>query len=172
MRHIHLRRATPPASAPLRTLLCALAFVACGGRDAPAPAPAAAPPPEPAPQAAPQAAAPASGATHDVKMLGDARGYRFEPANVTINTGDAVRRTPVSGGPHNASFWADSAPAGTAARLGARMPNTSSPLVGPLLLDPNATYTVSFAGLRPGVYRYYCTPHLALGMTGTVTVVK
>ncbi len=52
------------------------------------------------------------------------------------------------------------------------MPNATSPLVGPLLADPNATYTVSFAGLKPGVYRYYCTPHLALGTTGTVTVVN
>jgi plastocyanin len=105
-------------------------------------------------------------------MLGDAQGYRFDPANLTINTGDAVRWTNVSGGPHNVTFWADSVPVGTAARLGAQMPGTTSPLSGPLLVDPDAAYTVPFSGLRPGVYRYYCTPHLALGMTGTITVVK
>lgn len=50
------------------------------------------------------------------------------------------------------------------------MPNTMSPLTGPLLSAPNQTYVVSFAGLKPGVYHYYCTPHLALGMTGVITV--
>jgi plastocyanin len=52
------------------------------------------------------------------------------------------------------------------------VPNTVGPLVGPLLIDPDAAYTVSIAGLRPGVYRDDCTPHLALGMRGTMTIVK
>jgi plastocyanin len=120
--------------------------------------------------AAAAGAAPASGRTVEVRMLGDAKGYRFEPANVTIHAGDAVRWINVSGGPHNVSFWADSVPAGAAAPLGANMPDPTAPLVGPLLADPNATYVVPFAGVTPGRYPYYCTPHLALGMKATVTV--
>ena len=103
-------------------------------------------------------------------MIGDGQGFRFDPADLTINTGDAVRWTNASGGPHNAWFSADSLPPGTSAQLGAQMPNTTSPPVGPLLVDPNATYTVSFAGLKPGAYRYFRTPHLALGMRGTITI--
>ena len=116
------------------------------------------------------AALPATGKTVDVRMIGDDKGYRFEPAAVTVKAGDAVRWTNVSGGPHNVTFWADSVPAGAAAQLGANMPNTTAPATGPLLTDPNATYAVSTAGLKPGVYHYYCTPHLALGMKAAVTV--
>lgn len=116
------------------------------------------------------AMAPITGKTVDVKMLGDAKGYRFEPANFTVKVGDGARFTNVSGGPHDVTFWTDSIPAGTAAQLGSNMPNTMGPLTGPLLMTPNQTYVVSFAALKPGVYHYYCTPHLALGMTGVITV--
>jgi plastocyanin len=37
-------------------------------------------------------------------------------------------------------------------------------------MNPNEAYTVSFAGLPKGTYNYHCTPHLAMGMKGTVTV--
>jgi plastocyanin len=103
-------------------------------------------------------------------MVGDASGYRFVPATVTVKAGDTVRWTNVSGGPHNVTFWADSIPAGASDRLQATMLQPMSPLSGPLLMNPNATYAVSFAGLPPGRYAYYCTPHLALGMKATIVV--
>jgi len=115
-------------------------------------------------------AAPITGKTIQVKMVGDAKGYRFEPANFTVKVGDGVNFMNVSGGPHQVTFWADSIPAGTAAQLDKNMPNTTSPLEGPLVVTPNQGYVVSFAGLKPGVYHYYCTPHLAMGMTGVITV--
>jgi plastocyanin len=116
------------------------------------------------------AAAPITGKTVDVKMIGDAQGYRFDPATITVKVGDGIKFTNVTGGPHNVTFWADSIPAGTAAQLGANMPNTTSPLTGPLLINANDSYTVSFAGLKAGTYHIYCTPHLALGMKGVITV--
>jgi plastocyanin len=116
------------------------------------------------------AAAPITGKTVDVKMIGDAQGYRFDPASVTIHPGDGVRWTMVTGGPHNVTFWPDSIPAGMQSTLQANMPNTMSPLAGPLLASANQTYTISFAGAKPGVYKYYCTPHLAMGMKGQITV--
>ena len=76
----------------------------------------------------------------------------------------------VTGGPHNVTFWSDSVPTGAATVLGANMPETTSPMSGPLLVTPNQAYTVSFTGAPAGKYHYYCTPHLALGMTATVTV--
>ena len=108
---------------------------------------------------APGAAAAVTGKMTDVKMVGDAKGYRFEPANFTVKVGDGARFTNVSGGPHDVTFWPDSIPAGMAACPLNRVNS-----------KPNQTYVVSFAGLKPGVYHYYCTPHLALGMKGTITV--
>jgi plastocyanin len=127
--------------------------------------------PSAAPSTTPSATpAPATGATHDVQMVGDASGYKFNPASLTIKRGDAVRFTNVSGGPHNATFWPDSIPAGAQGALSANMPGTMAPLTGPLLLTPNQTYTVSFANVPGGTYKYYCTPHLALGMKGVIEV--
>src|SRR5205814_5806195 len=49
-------------------------------------------------------AAPVTGAWHEVKMLGDEKGYRFDPENVTVKAGDGVRWVMISGGPHNVAF--------------------------------------------------------------------
>jgi plastocyanin len=116
------------------------------------------------------AAQPATGQTHTVRMVGDAQGYRFEPANITIKRGDAVKWVMVSGGPHNVQFEADKLPAGAATQLAANMPNQASPLSSPMLMNPNEDYTVSFAGVPAGNYPYVCIPHLAMNMKGTVTV--
>jgi plastocyanin len=116
------------------------------------------------------AAKPATGKTWEVKMIGDASGYKFDPANLTIKQGDAVKWTVVSGPPHNVSFYADSIPAGAQNQLNANMPNTMSPLTSQLFNNPNETYTVSFAGVPKGTYKYFCTPHQALGMRAQLTV--
>ena len=39
-----------------------------------------------------------------VKMIGDDKGYRFEPADITIKAGDAIKFVMVTGGPHNVAF--------------------------------------------------------------------
>jgi plastocyanin len=141
-----------------------------------------------APAAAPAGAAAATGGapgkamaptgkTWDVKMLGDEKGYRYEPANLTIKVGDAVRFTNVSGGPHNIAF--NTVPSDPAkVQLDANMPATTSsgsaPKLGqmssPLLIAPNDTYTISFAGVPAGAYAFNCTPHAALGMKGQFTI--
>src|SRR5437868_10608456 len=50
------------------------------------------------------AMAPITGATKTVNMVGDAKGYRFEPANITVKQGDGIKFVVVSGGPHNVAF--------------------------------------------------------------------
>jgi plastocyanin len=122
------------------------------------------------PAAGAVAALPATGATHDIKMIGDDKGYRFEPADITIKEGDAVRFTMVTGGPHNVSFDPTTVPADSKAQLDANMPQKLSELSSPMLMNPNETYTISFAGVKPGVYPFHCTPHLAMNMKGTITV--
>jgi plastocyanin len=157
----------------LSTDSAAVKAAATSGTSAASNAPAAGSPASPsaAPSNAPAAAAaPATGATHDVQMIGDASGYRFNPPSITIKRGDAVRWTNTSGGPHNVTFWTDSIPAAAQGPLAANMPGTTAPLTGPLLLTPNQTYTVSFANVPAGTYKYYCTPHLALGMKAVIQV--
>src|SRR5919108_3773146 len=117
-----------------------------------------------APAGATGAAAPITGKTVEVKMVGDEKGYRFEPANVTIKQGDGVKWVMVSGGPHNVAFDEANIPAGAKDKLSANMPNQMSPLSSNFFMNPNEAYTVSFAGLPKGTYNYHCTPHLAMGM--------
>jgi plastocyanin len=112
----------------------------------------------------------ATGQTHTVRMVGDAQGYRYEPANITIKRGDAVKWVMVSGGPHNVQFDANGIPSGAQAQLSANMPNQATPLGSPMMMNPNEDYTVPFAGVPAGTYNYTCTPHLAMNMKGTVTV--
>ena len=132
-------------------------------------------PPSPS-AAAPAAAAggvakiPATGATHEVKMIGDDKGYRFDPANLTIKSGDAVKFVMITGGPHNVAFDPSTVPAASKAQLDANMDNKMSELSSPLLLNPNEAYTVSFGGVKPGQYPFHCTPHLAMNMKGVITV--
>ena len=115
-------------------------------------------------------AAAITGTTHTVRMLGDEKGYRFEPANITVKAGDGIKFVNVSGGPHNAAFDPAQVPADVKAQLSANMPNQMSELNGPLLVNPNEEYTISFANIKAGKYEYNCTPHLAMNMKGTITV--
>ncbi len=113
-----------------------------------------------------------TGKTWEVKMMGDAQGYRFDPKTLTVHQGDAVKFIMVSGGPHDVTFWADSIPSGAEAQLTANMPDHTAPLTAPMSINPNSAYTVSFAGVPAGLYKYYCTPHLAMGMVAQITVEK
>ena len=115
-------------------------------------------------------ARPVAPKTVEVQMTGDATGYKFSPAKVTIARGDKVKFTLVSGPPHNVVFWEDSIPKGAAAKLGKAMTNTVGPLTGPFMLNAKDTYEISFAGLPAGTYKYYCAPHLALGMKAVIEV--
>jgi plastocyanin len=157
----------------------ALVLAACGGGEQqPGDQQTAAPDQAaPAGDAAAGDAAPSGGATpapggttHDVNMVLEGSSYKYVPDQLTIKSGDVVRFHNVSGGPHNVSFWADSIPAGAAEALKAGMPDQMAPLEGSLLTEPNAVYAVSFAKAPAGEYKYYCLPHLALGMKAKLTV--
>jgi len=82
----------------LALLASAAVLGACGGGEKPAadttkaPPAAAAPAPAPAtPAAGALAPIAATGPTVEVKMISDDKGYRFEPANITIKSGQAVK---------------------------------------------------------------------------------
>ena len=120
-------------------------------------------PARPAPAAPPPA-------VHQVRMVMQGQTARFEPATLTIHPGDRVRFVVVSGAPHNVSFDPGKVPADARRALAAAMPNQMQPLAGPLLLNAGDSYTISFAGVKPGRYDFFCMPHVGMQMKGTVVV--
>jgi plastocyanin len=154
----------------------AIVLGACGGSGDAAADSAAAPAPAVDSAAAPVATPPAgaaaaiTGTTHEVKMVGDEKGYRFEPADITVKAGDGIKFIFVSGGPHNIAFDPATIPADVKPQLSANMPNQQGELSSPMFMNPNENYTISFANVKPGQYPYHCTPHLAMNMKGTITV--
>lgn len=115
------------------------------------------------------AAAPVTGTTHVVNMVGDATGYRFEPANITAKAGDAIKFVMVSGAPHNVAFDPATIPAGTKDQLWANMPNSVDGS-SQMFLNANEDWTLSLGNLPAGKYPFHCTPHLAMNMRGEITI--
>ncbi len=146
-----------------------LVMAACGGeKKGEAPAADSAQPAA----AAPAPAAPASGATHDVNMLLEGTAYKFVPAELTIKVGDQVVFHNVNNWPHNVAFWADSIPAGAKEIIEPQLKDEIAPLSSRLLIEPNETLTISFANAPVGVYKFTCTPHMAMKMQGKITVTQ
>ena len=153
----------------------AIVLGACGGGDKTAAdtaaavdtAAAAAPAPAAAPAGAMQ---PITGTTHEVKMVGDAQGYRFETADITAKPGDGIKFVFVSTGPHNVAFDPAAVPAEFKAVMMGNMPEQQGELSGKMLMAPGETYTISLGGVAPGTYEYFCTPHIAMNMKGKIIV--
>ena len=76
----------------------------------------------------------------------------------------------VSGAPHNVAFDPAEINAAAKPQLMANMSNQMSELSGPMLQGANETYEISFANVPAGKYNYFCTPHLAMNMRGSITV--
>jgi plastocyanin len=165
----------------LALIVSAVVLAACSGGDATKDSTAAATPtdttkapatgaPTGAPATGTAAYAAPTGQTHEVKMYGDEKGYRFEPADITVKAGDGIKFVMVNGGPHNVAFDPATIPADSKDQLNANMQQATSELSSPMLMNPNEAYVISFTNVKPGKYPYHCTPHLAMNMRGTVTV--
>lgn len=87
--------------------------------------------------------------------------WRFDPANVEVRRGDTLRFVQKDVVPHNVEF--------TDVPGDAEMGETE---MGRFLTEKGETYEVVIDGrFSRGEYQYVCTPHVAQGMKGTVTVV-
>jgi plastocyanin len=147
----------------------AIVLAACGGEQKSADqqaatdqagAPAATPPAATTPGAA--------GATHDVNMVLEGSQYKYVPDQLTVGKNDVIRYHNKSGGPHNVAFWADSIPAGASSAI--VVPEPMAPLSSKLVVAPDEVIEVKLNNAPTGEYKYYCTPHLALGMKAKLTV--
>lgn len=102
-------------------------------------------------------------------MIGDAKGYRFEPNHITASIGDAVKFVVISGGPHEIAFDLDKVPAESRSQLEYNMPNSEMGK-SPLLTGTREAWTVSLGGLAPGVYPFVSVPRLPQGMKGEIEI--
>ena len=117
----------------------------------------------------PAATAPAAtGATHDVDMVMDGTTPKFVPATLTVKSGDVIRFHNKSGGPHSVNFWTDSIPANAASTIA--ITPSSQALDSEIMNDQDGIVTVTLNNAPAGQYKFYCMPHLAMGMKGVLTV--
>jgi plastocyanin len=147
----------------------ALILGACGGGDGQNSAPEVTPTPSTTP-AGEVTLAPITGTIHEVRMVGDDSGYRYEPSTIHARPGDGVKFIMVSLGPHNVLFDAATVPAGQKDQLWANMGPNSLDGSSPMLITDNEEWTLSLGNLAPGTYPFLCTPHLAMNMRGEIII--
>lgn len=86
---------------------------------------------------------------------------RFEPADLVVEQGDVIRFVQQGDQPHNVEFteWPDGVELGDVR-------------VGPFLTRKDEVYELEIDDrFAPGEYDFVCTPHIPMGMVGTITVV-
>jgi len=96
---------------------------------------------------------------------------RFAPADLRTRKGDTVRFVNGLGGPHNVQFEADSIAAAARALIDAAMPDKIRPLMSPMLILFEESYTLVVPDLAPGRYPYFCSPHYG-NMRGALIVLR
>jgi plastocyanin len=96
--------------------------------------------------------------------------HRFEPATITIKVGDTVGWKNTSNESHTVTAVQELLPEGAEyfASGGFSSEAAAADDLAGGLIDPGENYEATFD--VPGTYKYYCIPHRAQGMEGTVIV--
>lgn len=118
-------------------------------------------------------AAPAAAqGTHVVRLSADAGkdAYRFEPSSLTVQPGDVIVFRVASGAPHSIVFEGEGMSPGVRGAFNTAMPGRSADLSSPLLTSAGKEYRVVVPQVPAGTYAYYCLPHRAYDMRGTITI--
>ncbi|HEX7123857.1 MAG TPA: plastocyanin/azurin family copper-binding protein [Gemmatimonadaceae bacterium] len=115
---------------------------------------------------------PPTGTIHEVKMVGDGRGYRYQPDTISAKPGDGIKFVMVSGGPHNVVFDPATIAADQRAQLFANMKHPLEPGTSFMMMNPNEVIELSLANIKPGRYPFFCSPHLAMSMRGLIIVTE
>jgi plastocyanin len=132
-----MRGVFPRAMAGVGLITLTLMFGACGKSSSPS--------------ASPSPSTPTGSPTvTGMTVRQGAKGYTFDPASLTVKTGDTITVTNVSSVPITHTF--------TISGKGIDVVNV-----------PGQSHTITIS-LAPGTYRFICRFHLALGMKGTLTV--
>ena len=96
--------------------------------------------------------------------------HRFTPETLTIAPGEVVRWANDTDEAHTVTAVQDSIPPGAEYFSSGRAADedAANDSLGEELLDPGDVFEWTFEEL--GTYRYYCIPHRADGMEGTIVV--
>jgi plastocyanin len=119
------------------------------------------------------AAAPAAAqATHVVRLIADADkdDYRFEPASLTVRPNDVMVFRVAKGAPHSVVFEGEGLSPGVRGAINSAMPGRSGDLSSPLLTAVGKEYRMVVPQIPPGKYAFYCLPHRAYDMRGSITI--
>lgn len=110
--------------------------------------------------------------THVVRLIADTRKdeYRFEPADLTVRPNDVVLFRVAGGAPHSIVFEGAGLSPDVRAAFNAAMPGRSAELSSPPLTATGREYRIVVPRIQPGRYGYYCLPHRAYDMRGSLTV--
>lgn len=97
-------------------------------------------------------------------------GQVFDPHELTVSAGDTVTWANESSEAHTVTAYDDLRPRGGVyfASGGAGSEDGARDELEDGLLDEGETFEVTFE--QPGTYTYFCVPHEAQGMVGTIVV--
>jgi plastocyanin len=111
-------------------------------------------------------------ARHVVRLTANPKddAYRFEPASVEARPGDVLVFRVVSGAPHSVVFEGEGLSPGVRGALNSAMPGRSGDLSSPLFTAPGTEYRMVVPQVPGGTYPFYCLPHRAYDMRGTLVV--
>lgn len=98
------------------------------------------------------------------------RDQKFDPEELTITAGDTVTWTNDSSQSHTVTAYQDGIPEGGEyfASGGASSEDAAREQLEEGLIDAGETFETTFE--EPGTYAYFCIPHEAQGMIGTIVV--
>jgi plastocyanin len=110
--------------------------------------------------------------THVVRLVANPSTdtYRFEPANVQARPNDVLVFQVVSGAPHSVVFEGKDLGSATRVAFNSAMPSRAGDLSSPLLTASGTEYRMTVPQVPPGSYPFYCLPHRAYDMQGTLMV--
>ena len=111
---------------------------------------------------------------HEIKLEANAARdvYRFVPASVSARAGDVLLFRTVSGTPHSIVFESAGLSAPAHEALNGAMGRRAGDLSSPLLSPDGAEYRVVVPAISPGHYQFFCLPHRAYDMRGTLQITK
>jgi plastocyanin len=111
---------------------------------------------------------------HEIRLEANAARdvYRFVPASVSARPGDVLLFRTVSGTPHSIVFESSGLSGPAHEALNGAMTRRAGDLSSPLLSPDGAEYRVVVPALAAGRYQFFCLPHRAYDMRGTLHVTK
>lgn len=99
-----------------------------------------------------------------------AAGQRFEPERITVDAGQTVVFSNTSDESHTVTAYGDDLPSGAEYFASGDFPDEEAARdsVSDGLLEAGEEFEVTLT--EPGTYNYFCIPHEASGMKGTIVV--